>query len=103
MNERLKRVYIPMSETAFYILFCLREEMHGYSITQKVKAMTDGEVVITPGTMYGSLSKMEKDGLIRFVREEDKRKLYVITETGEEILEIEIARIKRLYRNVGGN
>ncbi|MBO7474014.1 MAG: PadR family transcriptional regulator [Ruminococcus sp.] len=103
MNERLKRVYIPMSETAFYILFCLREEMHGYSITQKVKAMTEGEVVITPGTMYGSLSKMEKDGLIRFVREEEKRKLYVITETGKEILDIEIARIKRLYRNIGGN
>ena len=103
MKERLERVYIPMSETAFYILFCLREEMHGYSITQKVKAMTDGEVVITPGTMYGSLSKMEKDGLIRFVREEDKRKLYVITETGEGILEKEIARIKRLYRNIGGN
>ncbi|MBP5579757.1 MAG: PadR family transcriptional regulator [Ruminococcus sp.] len=103
MNDRLKRVYIPMSETAFYILFCLREEMHGYSITQKVKDMTDGEVVITPGTMYGSLSKMEKDGLIRFVREEEKRKLYVITETGEEILGIEIARIKRLYRNIGGN
>ena len=103
MKERLERVYIPMSETAFYILFCLREEMHGYSITQKVKTMTDGEVVITPGTMYGSLSKMEKDGLIRFVREEDKRKLYVITETGEGILEKEIARIKRLYRNIGGN
>ena len=103
MNERLKRFYIPMSETAFYILFCLREEMHGYSITQKVKAMTEGEVVITPGTMYGSLSKMEKDGLIRFVREEEKRKLYVITETGKEILDIEIARIKRLYRNIGGN
>ena len=103
MNERLERVYIPMSETAFYILFCLREEMHGYSITQKVKAMTDGEVVITPGTMYGSLSKMEKDGLIRFVREEDKRKLYFITESGEEILRKEIARIKRLYRNIGGN
>jgi len=103
MNERLERVYIPMSETAFYILFCLREEMHGYSITQKVKTMTDGEVVITPGTMYGSLSKMEKDGLIRFVREEDKRKLYFITETGEEILRKEIARIKRLYRNIGGN
>ena len=102
MNDRLKRVYIPMSETAFYILFCLREEMHGYSITQKVKSMTDGEVVITAGTMYGNLSKMEKDGLIRFVREEEKRKLYIITETGEEILGIEIARIKRLYRNVGG-
>ena len=102
MTDRLKRVYIPMSETAFYILFCLRDEMHGYSITQRVKEMTDGEVVITAGTMYGSLSKMEKDGLIRFIREEDKRKLYKITELGNEILDTEIARIKRLYRNIGG-
>lgn len=76
--------------------------MHGYSITQRVKEMTDGEVVITAGTMYGSLSKMEKDGLIRFIREEDKRKLYKITELGNEILDTEIARIKRLYRNIGG-
>lgn len=102
MTDRLKRVYIPMSETAFYILFCLRDERHGYSITQRVKEMTDGEVVITAGTMYGSLSKMEKDGLIRFIREEDKRKLYKITELGNEILEIEISRIRRLYRNIGG-
>lgn len=76
--------------------------MHGYSITQRVKEMTDGEVVITAGTMYGSLSKMEKDGLIRFIREEEKRKLYKITELGNEILDTEIARIKRLYRNIGG-
>lgn len=103
MKERVKRIYIPMSETAFYILFCLREEMHGYSITQKVKEMTEGELVISAGTMYGSLSKMEKDGLISFVREEEKRKLYKITELGREILDIEIARIKRLYRNIGGN
>ncbi|WP_173329300.1 PadR family transcriptional regulator [Ruminococcus flavefaciens] len=102
MTDRLKRVYIPMSETAFYILFCLRDEMHGYSITQRVKEMTDGEVVITAGTMYGSLSKMEKDGLIRFIREEDKRKLYKITELGNEILDTEISRIRRLYRNIGG-
>ena len=27
--------------------------------------------------MYGSLSKMEKDGLIRFVREEEKRKVRI--------------------------
>ena len=103
MDDRIKRVYIPMTETGFYILFCLQEEMHGYNITQNVKKMTNGAVVISPGTMYGTLSKMEKDGLISFIREEEKRKLYVITETGEEILGIEIARIKRLYRNIGGN
>jgi DNA-binding PadR family transcriptional regulator len=34
-----------------------------------VKKMTGGAVSISPGTMYGTLSKMEKDGLIRFVRE----------------------------------
>ena len=102
MTDKIRRVYVPMTETGFYILFCLREEMHGYSITQKVKKLTDGEVVITPGTMYGSLSKMEKDGLIRFVREDEKRKLYKIPELGEEILDLEINRIKRLYRNIGG-
>ena len=64
--------------------------------------MTDGQVEIGPGTMYGSLGKMEKDGLIEFVREEEKRKLYKITAVGKEVLQLEIARIKRLYRNVNG-
>ncbi|MBQ9907498.1 MAG: PadR family transcriptional regulator [Oscillospiraceae bacterium] len=102
MTEKLRRVYVPMTETGFYILFCLREEMHGYSIGQRVKEMTDGAVTISAGTMYGTLSKMEKDGLIQFSREEEKRKLYQITALGEEILSLEIARIKRLYRNIGG-
>ena len=102
MTDKLRRVYVPMTETGFYILFCLREEMHGYSIGQRVKEMTDGAVTISAGTMYGTLSKMEKDGLIQFSREEEKRKLYQITALGEEILSLEIARIKRLYRNIGG-
>ena len=102
MTDKLRRVYVPMTETGFYILFCLREEMHGYSIGQRVKEMTDGAVTISAGTMYGTLSKMEKDGLIAFSREEEKRKLYRITELGEEILSLEIERIKRLYRNIGG-
>lgn len=102
MDERIRRVYVPMTETGFYILFCLQEEMHGYSITQRVKKMTNGEVVISPGTMYGSLSKMEKDGLIQFVREEEKRKLYRITDLGQEVLTTELKRIERLYRNIKG-
>ena len=66
MDSHIKKVYVPMTETGFYILMCLREEAHGYSIVQQVEKLTDGEVIISPGTMYGSLSKMEKDGLIRF-------------------------------------
>ena len=45
---------------------------------------------------------MEKDGLIAFVREEEKRKLYQITELGQEILTLELHRIERLYKNSKG-
>ena len=62
--------------------------------------MTNGEIVLAPGTMYGSLSKMEKDKIIKFVREEEKRKLYSITELGEEVLDLEMKRIERLYKNM---
>lgn len=50
--------------------------------------------------MYGSLSKMEKDGLICFVREEEKRKIYRITDLGTQVLELEMKRIERLYQNM---
>ncbi|MGT2765477.1 PadR family transcriptional regulator [Streptococcus intermedius] len=99
LTEKLRRVYVPMTETGFYILFCLQKERHGYSITQKVKQLTEEQLSISPGTMYGTLAKMEKDGLIAFVREEEKRKLYSITKLGSQILELEIQRIERLYRN----
>ena len=99
MDQHIRKVYAPMSETAFYILLCLKEPNHGYGIVQKVENMTDGEVKLAPGTMYGSLSKMEKDGVIRFIREENKRKIYELTELGEEVLSLELRRIERLYRN----
>lgn len=100
MNPHIRKVYVPMSETGFYILLCLRKTMHGYGIVQEVAALTGGEIKLSPGTMYGSLSKMEKDGLIRFIREEDKRKLYCITDLGIQVLELEMKRIERLHRTM---
>lgn len=102
MDAHTRKVYVPMTETGFYILYCLQEPNHGYGIVQMVDKLTEGEIRLAPGTMYGSLSKMEKDGLIRFVKEEDKRKIYVITELGIEVLELELKRIKRLYKTVQG-
>lgn len=100
MDERVRRIYVPMTETAFYILLCLREPNHGYGVIQRVEKMTDGAIKLTPGTMYGSLSKMEKDGLISFICEEEKRKLYQITDLGREVLKLEFHRIERLYRSI---
>ena len=99
MDQHIKKVYVPMTETAFYILLCLRTPNHGYGIVQMVEKMTGGAIRLAPGTMYGSLSKMEKDGLIRFVGEEEKRKIYHITQLGTEVLQLELKRIKRLYES----
>ena len=98
MDSRIRRIYVPMTESGFYI----RQAQHGYGISQQVKQMTGGALTISAGTMYGTLSKMEKDGLIAFVREEEKRKLYQITELGQEILTLELHRIERLYKNSKG-
>ncbi|EOT43829.1 PadR family transcriptional regulator [Enterococcus columbae] len=103
MDNYIRKIYVPMSETAFYILFCLQNPQHGYGISQEVKVMTAGEVTISPGTMYGTLSKMEKNGLICLLEEVDKRKIYQLTPLGKEVLALEIRRIHRLYQNsIGG-
>ena len=98
MNRHIKKVYVPMTETAFFILLCLRKPNHGYGIVQMVEKMTNGTIRLTPSTMYGSLSKMKKDNVIHFIREEDKWKIYQITDLGLEVLQIELKRIERLYK-----
>jgi DNA-binding PadR family transcriptional regulator len=100
MDTHIRKVYVPMTETGFYILLCLQQPMHGYGIVQKVKELTDGTILLSPGTMYGSLSKMEKDSLIVLLREEDKRKVYQLTDLGREVLALEKERIIRLHRNM---
>lgn len=46
MDSRIKRIYVPMTESGFYILFCLRQPQYGYGISQQVRQMTDGELVM---------------------------------------------------------
>ena len=100
VNAHIRKVYVPMTETGFYILLCLGEENHGYGIIQRVEQLTGGEIRLSPGTMYGSLSQMERDGLIEFVREEEKRQLYRLPALGRQALGLGTRRISRLYRNM---
>lgn len=102
MDEKLRKTYLPMTETAFYILLSLIEPRHGYAIIENVTGMTKNRIKLGPGTIYGSLSKMNKDGLIQIIQEESNRKIYQITETGKEILHFEKTRIEELYRNTRG-
>jgi len=78
----------------------LKQERHGYAIMQHVKELTKGRIVLGAGTVYSSLGKLESDGLIEGIREEERRKIYAITPLGTQILREEADRIAELYNNV---
>lgn len=96
--EQLEKRFIPMSETMFYILSSLSEERHGYGIMQHVDRLTNGRIILGAGTVYQTLSKLEKEGLIVVTSETERKKLYIITPIGKEILTIEASRICELYK-----
>jgi DNA-binding PadR family transcriptional regulator len=100
--DKARNRYIPMSETMLYILLSLREARHGYAIMQHVEELTRGRIRLGAGTVYSSLGKIEGDGLIDAVSEEDRRKTYKITPVGNAILREEAGRIAELYKNSGG-
>ena len=97
--EKLKKSYLPMTETAFYILLALTEPRHGYGITKFVAELTDNRIKLGSGTVYGTLTKMQKDDLIDIYDDSDKKIIYEITDSGREVLRAEVNRIKLLYNN----
>lgn len=96
--ENLQKKYIPMTETAFLILFSLNEPKHGYRIMADTKAATHNRIVLANGTLYGTLARMEQDKLISVKEEQDHRKIYHLTELGKQLLEIECQRITELHQ-----
>lgn len=90
------KTYLPMSEASFLVLSSLKSPRHGYAIMQNILELTGGRVNLGAGTVYTILYKMENDDLIQVVAEEDRRKIYHITEIGQEVLEAEASRIHQL-------
>ena len=82
--DKIRKRFLPMSETMFYILLSLQEQRHGYGIMQHVRVLTCGRIILGAGTIYQSLGKLEEDGLIAHVEEIDRKKIYEIT--GETVL-----------------
>ena len=93
--------YIPMTETSCYILLAIAKmPKHGYGIVQHVKLITNNRITLGNGTMYGTLNKMEKDGLIQMILDDEKKKVYEITQLGKKILSNEKKRISELNKNL---
>mgnify|MGYP002511152860 CR=1 FL=1 len=101
-GEKAMEKNTPLTEALFYILLSVREPNHGYGIIQEVERLTEGRVVLGPGTLYGAIQTMTERGWIRiFSQETDsrKKKQYVITELGRSIFAAEKARLAELLRN----
>lgn len=97
MNNRSK--FLPLTETAFYILTALRRPAHGYEIMQTVESMSGGDVRIAAGTMYGALDNLSKQRLIQAVPSNDaRRKTYQITPLGCKILDLEVERLRKMIK-----
>ena len=71
----------PMTEAMYYILLSLLRPGHGYGMMQRVKELSGGRLEMGPGTLYGVLARMNREGLI---------------ETGRTALLAEYRRLKRL-------
>ncbi|MBQ8278752.1 MAG: helix-turn-helix transcriptional regulator [Roseburia sp.] len=83
-----------LTEPMYYILLALTEECCGVDIMEKVKTISHGRVLVGPGTLYAMLAKFEENGVIRLTASEGRRKSYVITDTGREMLKKEYERLK---------
>ncbi len=88
--------YHTLTEQMFYILISLMQESCGVDIMKKVEELTNGRVVIGPGTLYSLLDNFVKEKIIVETKIENRKKNYVITHLGTEMLEKEYLRVTKL-------
>jgi len=95
---------LPLTPTVFHILLALADqERHGYGIMQEVMAMTQNQVRMGPGTLYGSIKRMLKANLIEESDErpdpeldDERRRYYRLTDLGRRVLAAETQRLSVL-------
>ena len=82
----------PMTEAMYYVLLALHRPAHGYQLMQQIARASRGRVQMGPGTLYGVLTRMEKEGLIVLSENDGRRKTYLLTNAGMEALRAEYRR-----------
>ena len=77
----------------YYVLLCLRHECCGTDIMNMTLEMTGGRVRIGPGTLYNLLEQFADAGMIRETGIEGRKRSYILTDGGEELLGNEYQRL----------
>ena len=99
---------LPLPSATFHILMALADEdRHGYAIIQEVAARTNGEVMLSAGTLYRSIQRMVDEGYVAELRERERpaageddarRRYYRLTPFGRAVAEAETRRLDQLLR-----
>ena len=84
-----------LTEQMFYTLLCLKQECCGTDILDRVRAMTQGRVNIGSGTLYTLLEQFLDEDIIRQTKVEGRRRSYILTEKGMEMLRTERSRLEK--------
>ena len=88
-----------LTEQMFYTLLCLKEECYGMDILDRVPAMTDHRVNVGSGTLYSLLDQFLEAEMIRETKVEGRRRSYILTDKGREMLDKECARLTAQLRD----
>ena len=82
-----------LTEQMFYTLLCLKDECYGMDILDKVPSMTNARVNIGSGTLYTLLEQFLEENMIKETKVEGRKRSYIITEKGKDMLDNEYNRI----------
>lgn len=85
-----------LTPVVFAILLSLAEgEKHGYLIMKDARAPQGGGVRLGPGTLYGSLDRMMRSGLVieSGLSDDERRRYYRLTAQGRRALATELKRL----------
>ena len=88
-----------LTEPMYYILLTLTEECCGVDIMEKVKRISHERVLVGPGTLYAMLAKFEDNDVIRMTTSEGRRKSYIITDVGRDMLKKEYDRLMIMVKD----
>lgn len=89
----------PMTEAMYYVLLALTNPGHGYQLMHEIETVSDGRIHMGPGTLYGVLNRLLKDGLIIVLKDDGRRKTYEITEAGKMVVKEEYQRLLSMVKD----
>ena len=99
--------HLPLTPAVFHIMLAITGgEKHGYAIMREVEEITQGRMILGPGTLYGAVKRLLKGGLIiesNFrpdpVIDDSRRRYYQLTDLGRAVLTAESERLANLVEH----